>query len=173
MEPSILRWLTLPSTSEGADSTQTDPPPLLVDAMLGRLARWLRLMGYDAVYLADADDLVVVRLARVEGRRVLTRDREMAARRAVDATLIDSQTLDEQIDEVLEKIGPPPDDAPPRCAACNTPLEALSRGAAKGRVPPYVWRTQDDFTHCPNCHRVYWKGTHWRRIRARIDDAET
>lgn len=146
-------------------------PRLLVDAMLGRLARWLRLMGYDAAYLADTDDLAVVRLARAEGRRVLTRDREMAARRAVDAVLIDAQTLDAQLDEVLVAIGPPPEDAPPRCTECNTPLEPLDRAAAKGRVPPYVWRTHDDFTYCPGCRRVYWRGTHWRRIRARIDDA--
>ncbi len=145
-----------------------DAPPLLLDAMLGRLARWLRLMGYDAAYLANTDDVEVVRKARIESRLIVTRDRGLVARRGVAAVLIDSQLLDDQIDEVVKQVGPPHEPIVPRCAVCNTPLEALTRDAAQGRVPPYIWRTQEGFSACPGCHRVYWHGTHWAAIQGRL-----
>jgi uncharacterized protein with PIN domain len=144
-------------------------PPLLLDAMLGRLARWLRLMGYDAAYLADTDDIEVVRLARAEARLILTRDRGLAARRGVQAMLIDSQAIDEQIRQVLERLGPPPEPNAPRCAVCNRQLEVISKEAAESRVPPYVWRSHTSFRSCPGCHRVYWNGTHWTAIRDRVN----
>ncbi|HEC23782.1 MAG TPA: hypothetical protein ENI95_12790 [Chloroflexi bacterium] len=143
-------------------------PPLLLDAMLGRLATWLRLMGYDAAYLADTDDIEVVRLARAEARVLLTRDRGLAARRGVRAILIASQSLEEQLAQVIREIGPPPEPITPRCSVCNTPLEPLPREAARERVPPYVWRTQQTFTYCPGCHRVYWPGTHWAAIQRQL-----
>ncbi len=144
-------------------------PPLLLDAMLGRLARWLRLMGYDAAYLADTDDLELVRLARAESRLILTRDRGLATRRGVKALLIDSQSLEEQLEQVKEEIGEPPQPLTPRCGVCNAPLHPLSREAARDRVPPYIWRSQETFTHCPDCHRIYWQGTHWEAIQRQIN----
>lgn len=147
-------------------------PPLLLDAMLGRLARWLRLLGYDAAYLADTDDIEVVRQARAEARLILTRDRGLAARRGVQAMLIDSQAIDEQIRQVQDSIGLPPEPVTPRCPVCNTPLEPLSREAAQGRVPPYVWRAHTVFRACPGCHRVYWNGTHWAAIQGRLGRAD-
>lgn len=150
------------------DETMVGPPPLLLDAMLGRLARWLRLMGYDAAYLADTDDVEVVRLARAEARVILTRDRGLARRSGIHVILIDSQRLDEQIVQVSTHFGPPRQPVIPRCGVCNTPLAELTRPAAQGRVPPYVWRTQGAFTECPNCRRVYWPGTHWDAIQDRL-----
>lgn len=153
---------------EAADEV-VHTPPLLLDAMLGRLARWLRLMGYDAAYLADTDDIVLVRLARAEARLIVTCDRGLAARRGVRAILINSQRLEEQVAQVQEEAGPPPMPVVPRCGVCNTPLKALPRAAARGRVPPYVWRTQQDFTVCEGCHRVYWQGSHWDGIQRWLD----
>ena len=136
--------------------------------MLGKLARWLRLLGYDAAYLRDTDDLEVVRQARTQGRLVLTRDTGLAARRAVRALLIDSQSLDEQLEQVAQAVGLPAEDTPPRCPACNVPLEHLAYEVAQNRVPPYVWRTHRTFTICPQCGRTYWEGSHWRAIRQRL-----
>lgn len=146
-------------------------PPLLLDAMLGRLARWLRLMGYDAAYLSDTDDLEVMRLARAEERLLLTRDRGLAARRGVQAILIESQELGGQLEQVRREVGPPPEPVVSRCSLCNTPLEFLTREAARGRVPPYIWRSQQEFTQCPNCHRVYWQGTHWQAIQEQLGES--
>ena len=151
---------------------QAESSGLLLDAMLGRLTRWLRLMGYDAAYLADTDDLALVVLARAESRIILTRDRGLAGRRGIRSILIESQQLDEQIAQVRAEIGPPPDPVIPRCGACNTPLEPLDRNAALGRVPPYIWRSHSLFTHCTGCHRVFWPGTHWQAIQRHISGDE-
>jgi uncharacterized protein with PIN domain len=145
-------------------------PPLLADAMLGRLARWLRLAGYDTAYLADTDDLEVVRLARAEGRLILTRDGGLAARKGVQTLMIHSQQVEEQLAQVREQIGSPGEDAPARCSVCNVPLDALSAEAARNRVPPYVFRTQTRFMECASCRRVYWPGTHWQAIQAGLDE---
>jgi len=134
--------------------------------MLGRLARWLRLLGYDAAYARDAGDHDLVRRARAEARVLLTRDRELAARRGIQSLLVESGALDEQVRQVQQALGLPPDPPLSRCPACNTPLVAAGRETVRGRIPPYVWRRQTDFRVCPGCHRVYWPGTHVTRIQA-------
>lgn len=135
------------------------PPRLLVDAMLGRLARWLRLMGYDTLYWREGSDLELVRQAQAEGRLIVTRDRQLAGRRGVHALLIGAETLDAQIAEASAALGGRP--APfSRCPECNAPLEGLTHDAARDLVPPYVWQTQSAFRRCAGCGRIYWKGTH-------------
>jgi len=147
-------------------------PPLLLDGMLGRLARWLRLLGYDAAYDREASDHALVRRARAESRVLLTRDRRLAARQGVQALLIISEHLDEQVHQVRQALGPPPDPPLSRCPACNTPLLPTAREAVRDRVPPYVWRRQREFRLCPGCHRVYWPGTHVERIQATLETIE-
>lgn len=141
---------------------------LLADAMLGRLARYLRILGYDTAYLADTDDFAVMRLARAEGRLLLTRDCELAARPGVRALLIDSEVLDDQLEQVWAAAGPPPDGFASRCPICNHPLVEVEPDLVADRVPPYVRRTQQRFTLCAACGRVYWQGSHWQRMRSLI-----
>ncbi|MGF1505030.1 MAG: Mut7-C RNAse domain-containing protein [Anaerolineae bacterium] len=141
-------------------------PQLLCDSMLGELARWLRLMGFDTIFMPDAPDIDIVRRARYDGRIVLTQDRPLAAHPAVQAIIIESDALDAQLEQVRVTVGLP--EGQPRCAMCNTTLESLSRSDAKGRVPPYVFRTVTTYSLCPGCHRIYWKGTHWESIEARL-----
>ena len=83
------------------------------------------------------------------------------------ALLIASETLDEQIAEVKAAL-PEPDEPFSRCAACNGVLAELPRGEARDLVPAYVWHTQPAFRRCSGCGRVYWKGTHWPAMQARI-----
>jgi uncharacterized protein with PIN domain len=151
-------------------SDDQGPPPLLADAMLGRLARWLRLAGYDTAYLADTDDLAVMRQARAENRLILTCDTGLASRKGVEALLIESQRVEEQLAQVREAVGPPSQEAFARCSVCNVSLVPLSVEAARERVPPFVWRTQKRFMTCQSCRRVYWQGTHWQAIRAGLDE---
>ena len=131
--------------------------------MLGTLAKWLRILGFDTCFDPDLDDHQLVRLARAEGRVLLTRDRELARRRGVQTLLVTSQELDEQIRQVLAdlELGPT---GPARCSICNEPLLALDREAARARVPAYVAETHDSFTTCPLCQRVYWRGSHWQQM---------
>jgi len=148
------------------------PPRLLVDAMLGRLARWLQLMGYDAAYWRDGSDAALIRQARDEDRWIVTRDHQLAGRRGVRAVLVASEALNEQIAgvrAVLRSFDPGDPEPFSRCPECNGKLEDLPAEAARPRVPPYVWHTQSLFRQCPDCSRVYWRGTHWPGMQARLD----
>ena len=137
--------------------------------MLGTLAKWLRILGYDTLFDPDLDDHQLVRLARAEGRVLLTRDRELARRRGVRTLLIASQDLEAQIAQVLSDLDLEPAPTLSRCLVCNEPLQPLDREAARQRVPPYVAQTQNAFKICPACQRVYWAGTHRRRMQERLD----
>jgi len=133
---------------------------LLADCMLGRLAKWLRLLGYDTAYENDATDHELARRARAEGRILLTRDRELAQRRGLRTLLVCSEDLEEQVDEVREALGPAPDPSLTRCSVCNGLLEGVSGTDVADRVPPYVRQTHADFFRCTQCGRIYWRGSH-------------
>jgi hypothetical protein len=151
--------------------TPSRTPAFLADVTVGKLARWLRLLGYDVVYMEGTDKLAVAWRARSEGRVLLTRDHSLANRQGLQVILINAKDLGDQIDQVLQEVGPPPQAADPRCMACNTPLVFLAREDARELVPPYVFRTQNEFSQCPECGKVYWRGTHWDEIKARIEEA--
>lgn len=144
---------------------QPQPKKLLADGMLGRLARWLRILGYDTAFDSGADDWALMRRARAEGRLLLTRDHQLAARRGVLALLIESEDLEAQVRQVVAAVGPSPEGAFTRCPVCNGRLIPLSREEARQRVPPHVHHTHREFRLCPACERVYWQGTHWDRMR--------
>jgi len=140
----------------------------VADAMLGRLAKWLRILGHDTAYFPDLEDRELVRLARAEDRVLLTRDTELARRRGLRSLLVESDRFEEQLGQLLRDLSLDME-SPPRCARCNALLAAIDKAAAKGRVPPYVYRRHSDFTLCPACDKVHWRGTHWQRMRERID----
>ncbi len=143
-------------------------PRFVIDGMLGNLARWLRLLGYDADYDNRRDDAELVRLARAENRVLLTRDRELAARRGVQALFIDSQVLDEQLAQVTAAFPRPAESGPARCSVCNTVLTSARPEELVDRLPAYVLRKHRDFRRCPGCGRVYWPGSHWQTMQARL-----
>jgi uncharacterized protein with PIN domain len=145
------------------------PLKLLADGMLGKLAKWLRLLGYDTAYDNVADDPELAHRARAEGRVLLTRDRELASRHGLRTLLVESEVLEEQVRQVQEALGPPSAPALSRCAVCNTELEQVSSEDIASRVPPYVVRTQTGFRRCPSCGRVYWPGTHVDEMQERLE----
>jgi uncharacterized protein with PIN domain len=138
----------------------------VVDGMLGTLAKWLRILGYDALFDPGLDDNQLVRLTRAEGRVLLTRDRGLAQRRGVQHLLIISENLDEQIRQVLTELDATAflshskGERASRCPVCNDLLQAIDLEAARALVPPYVAQTQQSFCQCPACRRIYWRGTH-------------
>jgi uncharacterized protein with PIN domain len=140
----------------------------VVDGMLGSLARWLRLLGYDTDYVNQRDDAELVRIARAENRVLLTRDRELAARRGVQALLVESQVLDEQLAQVKMAFPLTPGIASARCSVCNTHLVSVTREEVADQVPAYVLRRHHHFLHCPGCGRIYWRGSHWRNMQDRL-----
>jgi uncharacterized protein with PIN domain len=146
-------------------------PRLLADAMLGRLAKWLRLLGYDTFYAENLSDHQIVARARAEGRVVLTRDREMARRKGIHCLSIQSDLLEEQIREVALAFGMPSPEVQPRCALCNASLIDVSADQARSHVPMYVWQTHRVFRYCPHCDKYYWAGSQWQKIQSVIGRA--
>lgn len=142
----------------------------IADAMLGRLAKWLRILGYDTVYDAAWGDAYLVRLARAEDRVLLTRDRALARRRGAKIVLLASESLPEQMAELRRVFDIGADVSLTRCPVCNAELDPIPKDRAWGQVPPYVFATQDEFRVCPACDRFYWRGSHWERMRALIAD---
>jgi uncharacterized protein with PIN domain len=147
------------------------PPRFMADAMLGRLARWLRLLGFDTAYERDIDDGDLVRRAIDERRIILTRDRRLPAEWRVDGVLvIEAEAAPAQLRQIERALGIVRDARPlTRCSRCNTRLEATTRESVAGAVPPRVLRTHDRFLRCAQCRRVYWSGSHVDRIRRMLD----
>ena len=135
--------------------------------MLGRLARWLRLLGADVLFDAALSGAELLRRARAEGRMTLTRDKRL--RTASDALYLQSNLFRDQLREVFARF--PFDSrsaAFTRCSHCNELLRAAPREAAARRVPPFVYASQERFLQCPGCNRIYWRATHPERIRREL-----
>ena len=144
----------------------------LADNMLGRLATWLRLMGYDTLYLPEADDAELARVARAEDRVLLTRDVELTRRRGIRPLMIESDKVEEQLFQVFRHSKLTARHAFSRCARCNVPLDPVGKADVRNHVPRYVFESQERFLRCPHCCRVYWRGTHWARILSQIEDMD-
>ncbi len=139
--------------------------------MLGSLARWLRILGYDTAYDRTIEDARLVELCHLQGRIALTKDRRLAKRKALHHVfLIKEVHLGEQLGEVLDKTGDRVEDLPlfSRCLECNRELVETAPEKIRGRVPEYTYNTQNRFRVCPECGRVYWPGTHRNRILGRL-----
>jgi uncharacterized protein with PIN domain len=133
--------------------------------MLGRLATWLRILGYDAEYVREEDAALIER-ARETGRILLTRDTGMLRRRHLPPHLfVQSDHVSEQLRQVIDAFHLTPAElSARRCPRCNVLVEPRTKAEVVGRVPEFVWSQQDAFWGCPTCGRVYWAGTHWRRM---------
>ena len=138
------------------------------DAHLGGLARLLRMAGFDTIYRNDIDDDAIEALALDDGRIALTRDRELLKRRGVDfGCHVRALRPDGQLREVALRYGLAERARPfTLCLHCNALLRAVAKDDVRERLPPAVRATQDDFRTCDACGRVYWRGTHWQRMRA-------
>jgi len=133
------------------------------DRMLARVARWLRILGADTIFDQSIDGAAMLKLARTEGRVMLTRDKRLKT--APDVLFLNSNNFREQMREVLTRY---PfdvlDNAFSRCSRCNTPLIKVDREVVRRRVPPFVYASNAKFSECPNCAHIYWGGTHPERI---------
>jgi uncharacterized protein with PIN domain len=141
--------------------------------MLGGLMRWLRIIGHDTAYESHIEDEVLVRRCLVEGRVLLTRDRRLLEEwRIKRALLISEEKPLEQLREVVMRLDL--DCSAPlflRCTLCNTLVQAADRASVRGRVPERIWQEKERFARCTRCDRIYWEGSHTRRMRARLEAA--
>jgi uncharacterized protein with PIN domain len=135
------------------------------DRMLGKLAKWLRIMGQDVIYGQHLSGSGLVRAARKEDRLILTRDRGLKKKQPPDFLFIESDHYREQLRQVIQACGLGLLDTPfTRCLECNVILQPRSKMSVEKIVPPYVFSTQDNFSWCPKCRRVYWPATHHQRM---------
>ncbi len=147
----------------------------IADCMVGKLARWLRILGFDVAYFPRIEDDELINLAASEKRIILTRDHELIAkakkRKSLSGRvlLIESEKWEEQVEQVLEHFKLRPKiDPNSRCLECNEKLKFLPKTRAKNLVPPFVYEKAEAFALCPKCGRVFWKGTHFRDMEKKI-----
>ncbi|MCM5569272.1 Mut7-C ubiquitin/RNAse domain-containing protein [Burkholderiaceae bacterium FT117] len=157
-----------PLEPAGARAQPAERPAFLADAHLGGLARRLRLLGFDTLLADDAPDEMLAERVDGDGRVLLSRDRELLKHRKVlRGRYVRAQRTDEQAKEVIRHFGLAPLARPfSRCLECNAPLRSATRQEVLERLPPDVAATHDAFTFCTGCGRVYWPGSHWRRLQA-------
>lgn len=137
----------------------------VADRMLGKLARWLRVIGQDVAYGPHLSGYGLVRMARREGRLILTRDRGLVRKNPPDYLMIESDRFREQLKQVVSACKLDPlKEAFTRCVECNGELQSVTKDAVEGKVPPYVFSTQEKFSLCPACRRVYWPATHQQKM---------
>jgi len=141
----------------------------VVDSSAGRLAKYLRALGFDTELARRVVDAGLLAEAERQGRILLTRKRNFGYSKPAFCRILASEEPREQLKQVLQEFPARPVRFG-RCLVCNCILERVERSSARGRVPPYVFQTQKSFSHCPGCGRYYWEGTHWRRMNAFLDN---
>jgi len=139
---------------------------LIADALLGRLARWLRLLGFDTLYYPDIEDMALLKKARGEGRLILTRDGGFMGKSG--CLFIRSEDVAEQLAQVLAELSLEPT-GQPRCARCNGALRDVPRQEVRDLVPEHVYLSQAGFQRCYDCGNVYWEGSHRKRFMREVD----
>jgi uncharacterized protein with PIN domain/sulfur carrier protein ThiS len=159
-----------------ASVSQVRPKPLrqprfILDAHLGKLAVYLRMLGFDALYRNDYGDEELSEVAASERRILLTKDRGLLKRSAVThGYCVRGSNYREQLIEVLRRFDLVNSVAPlERCLRCNAMLEPVSKEAVIHRVPPVSRAHYDEFQQCPGCGRIYWGGSHYRRMQRFIE----
>jgi uncharacterized protein len=146
-------------------------PRFVADGHLGKLARHLRMAGFDTLWGADWGDDHIVQLSAVQGRTILTRDKAMLRRGDVErGYFVRAVESEAQLGEVVARMQLEGRLAPfTRCRECNVALEELAREAVPDRVPARVRSLYDRFKRCPGCERVYWEGSHFARMKGVLE----
>lgn len=144
----------------------------LLDTHLGKLARYLRVMGFDTAYRNDFEDEELAQISHAQNRILLTRDRRLLMRNLVHSGYcVRALEPRRQVLEVIQRFQLKGDIVPfQRCPHCNTPLESVSKAEVLERLEPLTRRYFNEFHICPNCSQIYWKGSHYERMLAFIDE---
>ena len=185
--PAPLPFTHIPADDDTLSVTAPEPPvdvtrPTLlrpkaldavrfvVDVNVGKLASLLRMLGVDTCYRNGIEDAEIAEAAERESRVVLTKDIALLKRkRIVHGRLVRERLPDRQLAEVVGFFGlKAPFSFFSRCLRCNTPLAPVDKAAVLHRLKPKTKRYYQDFTRCPDCHRIYWRGSHHDEMTARL-----
>jgi len=154
-------------------------PKFIVDINAGKLAKWLRIMGYDALLFTNEDDGKMIRVALNENRVVLTKDSQIMKRRLVTsgklkAVLIEGDEPKAQLQQIASALNLDYQFRPfSVCLQCNQNLIERRKEEVANLVPPHVLKTQSHYRECPSCHRIFWRGTHWQAMSEELEKFTT
>jgi len=150
----------------------------IADNNVGKLARWLRLIGYDTLLFKQKDDGQMIKIALSENRVILTKDTQFMKRRLVTNGKLKTIHIKQddpklQVQKVVETLNLNYHFKPfSLCLECNRTLVARDKEEVKNLVPAHVFETQTQYTECPACHRIYWQGTHWQAMGKKLQDLQ-
>ena len=149
----------------------------LADAMLGKLKRWLRMLGQDVLYSAEFDDSELLALAKKEERILLTKDFELykrAVSRGLDTYYVEGRIESEMLAEVAKRysLQLTVDMDKSHCPICNTKLVPAPKEQLKDELEKNTYTYYDKFWKCPNCGQIYWQGAHWNQINKTLSQAK-
>ncbi|MBI1895567.1 MAG: Mut7-C ubiquitin/RNAse domain-containing protein [Acidobacteria bacterium] len=157
-------------------ATRVRPQPLrqlrfVLDCHLGRLAKYLRILGFDTLYRNRCDDTELAEIAASQGRVLLTMDRGLLMRAKVERGYFVREPLPRrQLIEVLRRFDLCGAIAPfQRCLRCNSELEPVDKQQVLDQIPPRTRAWCDEYQRCPDCRKIYWKGSHYERMREFVD----
>jgi len=146
---------------------------ILCDQMLGTLAKWLRILGFDTFYAnAEMSDEDLLGIAKGENRAIFTRDKELIIRgkkKNLNVILIETTDLDLQLKQVLKHVNIDESAVLSRCTICNTVLDTVEKNKIQGKVPSKVFENNEKFWFCSKCNKFYWIGSHHDKIINKID----
>lgn len=146
----------------------------LCDQMLGTLAKWLRIYGFDTFYAgSDSKDSEILEISKNENRVLLTRDKELmyvARRENIKTFEIKSTDIDEEISNILSNIKIDQKKILSRCILCNSIVEEIKKETVKEKVPDRVFNNNEKFWYCKKCKKIYWKGTHYEKMKEKINN---
>lgn len=144
----------------------------IIDCMLGKLAKWLKILGFDALYFSKIEDDELLGIAHKEGRILLSRDTGLIEKaKDIETLFLESEEWRDQVKQVLDKFSLWERVNPhTRCIDCNVKLKDLPKKNAKNLVTPFVYKHADSFALCPGCGRVFWRGTHFKDMEFKIEE---
>ncbi len=145
----------------------------IADRMLGKLAKGLRMLGYDTLYYRGEDIHQLIHLARQEDRIILTRNTKLVLRRPKDHIItITEDNPSRQLKEVVQKgtLSLDEEKLYTRCLLCNEQIDEIPRQEAEGKVPDFIFIQQRDFYRCPKCQRIYWQGSHLKNMAKKVEE---
>lgn len=141
-----------------------------VDCMLGKLAKWLRILGFDAAFFNRIEDCELLRFAEKENRVLLTKDTGFLEQADIPLLYIESENWEDQVVQVVRHFRLKEQVRPyTRCVECNVPLKDLPKEHAENLVTPFVFKNAESFSLCPECGRIFWPGTHYGNMRSKIE----
>ena len=147
---------------------------LLLTAELGRLVKWLRILGLDTAYFRGQNTSSLIIESLRQERIIVTRNRHLPKPTGARIVVIKADKLKEELAATLKilQIKPVSGMMFTRCILCNEPLVAAEKEKVKDRVPAYVFATQEKFVTCPACSRIYWQGTHWGNVEKLLKEID-